>query len=93
MKKKYRILSTLLILEVLTINMMQRANMEITTWYSKIIALAVFLCPLLLLFHELSKDINAKPKVRFISHLLFWLFIVCFLLGAFVEIVSVISVS
>lgn len=93
MKKKYKILCAILAMEWLVINSLQRTDVEITIWYQKILGLALFLCPLLLLFRELSIDEKVKPIFRNICSFLFWLFLVCFILGAIAEIISAVYIQ
>lgn len=93
MRIKYKILCAILATEWLIINSLQRANAEITIWYEKIIGLALFLCPLLLLFRELSMDEKVKPIFRNICGFLFWLFLGCFILGVIAEMVSAVYIQ
>ena len=93
MKLSYKVLSIILLLEWFTINSLQQANIEITTWYNKIIGSALFLCPLLLIFRKLSKEGKIKPIVRHVCNFLFWLFLAGFILGALIEITLIVFIN
>lgn len=89
MRRKYKIITCILLIEFLFLSMLNRTNVSIDTWAFSSISVFVLCIPLLVLFHMLSKDEKMSKKTRLLSKVVFWFVIFCYIVGGIGKSISI----
>lgn len=82
MKKEYKILILIFIIEFICASVLSELGVSVHSWLGNTIGVLVGFGPLLILFHLLSKDNNVSEKKRMLSKIAFGFIIFCYLVGA-----------
>ena len=91
MKIRYKIIIFAFVIECFCILIMDKMNIYVQSWIGNAIGTLVFLVPLVLLFHFLSKDMDVKKKYRVVAKILFYFFIACYLMGGIGKTIAIMS--
>lgn len=89
MRRKYKIITCILLIEFLFLSMLNRTNVSIDTWTFSAISVFVLCIPLLVLFYMLSKDEKMSKKTRLLSKVVFWFVIFCYIVGGIGKSISI----
>jgi len=89
MRRKYKIITFVLVIEFLFLSILNRTNVSIDTWVFSAISVFVLCVPLLVLFYMLSKDEKMSKKTRLLSTTVFWFIIFCYIVGGLGKAISI----
>ena len=81
MKRGYKILITILALEIVGVSALNELGMVAHSWIGNVISGMIFLVPLLILLYFLSKDSNISRTKRTLSKIVLCFIIICFCVG------------
>lgn len=81
MKKVYKVILVLFLLEYLCLSLMNKLDIHIHSWIGNAIGALLFLSPLLILLYLLKKDEDISKKYRIIAKFFFWFLVFCFFAG------------
>ena len=81
MKKKYKVILALFMVEYLCITLMDKLGIYVQTWIGNAIGSLLFSAPILLLLYFLSKDEDVSKKGRNMGKIGFWFMVLCYIAG------------
>ena len=81
MKKKYKVLLSILGAEWIILALLNEAGVKILSWGEKVIGIVIFLLPVQILLFLLGHDESISKKKRMFSMIAFWFLIICFISG------------
>ena len=81
MKKKYKILLTVIAAEFLIISLLSKSGYKIQTWLGNAIGIFVFFSPIQFLLYQLGKDDSVSAKKQKLFKGIFWFIWISYLLG------------
>ena len=81
MKKQYKILCSVIFIEVFIISILNETAVKIQSWFGNAIGALIFLFPIQILLFMLSKDEKFSKSKRMFFKIVFWFIIICYLLG------------
>lgn len=87
MKKKYKILLIIFLIEVEIVSILSKTNIRAETVIENAIGLIVCLLPIQILLFMLSRDEKCSQRIRTCCKIAFWHINICYLLGAIVSII------
>lgn len=85
MKKKYRIIITILGIEVICIFILSELNVQINSKIGTILGLIGLFVPVLTLLKLMSRDHDMKPEHKILSKILYVFLMVCCMAGIVVK--------
>lgn len=81
MKTKYKVLLSILILEIMIASILDANNVELKSWIGNAIATFIFFTPIEIWFYLLGRDKSLSERKRHFFKIAFWFIIVCYLFG------------
>lgn len=82
MRRKYKVLTVLILIELMIASSLEKYDFKIQTWFGNFIGAIVFLTPIQILLFLLSRD-EKKSKIKKVCFkFLFWHINICFVAGA-----------
>lgn len=81
MKKVYKRIGVLLVLEYFCLSLMNKLDIHIQSWVGNAVGALLFLMPILLLLYFLKKDEDVSRIYRVIAKIFFWFLIFCYIAG------------
>ena len=81
MKRRYKVIIILFILEYLCMALMNKLNIYVQTWIGNAIGALLFCIPLLLLLYFLSRDEDVSKKYRILGKIGLIFLIFCYVAG------------
>ena len=87
MKKQYKILLSIIIIEIFII---AELNLNIQLWFGKTIGACVFFLPVEILLFKIGRDESFSKRKRMCAKAIFFHIIVCCLLSGIASIISLI---
>ena len=81
MRKRYRLLLSLFMVEFLIIFILNKSNIKIESWIGNAIGTFIFLLPIQVLLFLLGQDKKFTSKKRMYFKIAFWFINICYFLG------------
>lgn len=88
MKKSYKIIGIILIVEFVVISYMKSCGIKAQGFWANAIGMLMVLLPILTLLKLLSKDMDIGETERNICNVGFYFWIVCYVIGAIAKFLS-----
>ena len=88
-KRCYRVLLLICLVEVLIVLIMNKNNIRVNSWVGNAIGAFIFLLPIQFLFFLLSKDEKFSKRIRVFFKIMFYFIISCYLLGGVAKLIHV----
>lgn len=88
MKKKYKIILIIFILEYFCLSLINKLGIRIRTWLGNAIGALVVLLPLWILLYLLNKDKDISPRCRMLAKFFFWFLIFCYIAGGIGKVIA-----
>ena len=80
-KRKYFILLSIVVIEFFVVSILNKANVEMTSWIGNALGVLIFCLPIQILLFLLSKDKSLSAKRQMCCRCAFWWIIICYFLG------------
>lgn len=88
MRKKYIIYATVIFIEFEVLGRLNELGKFEDTIFSKLIRLVIILIPILMLLNTICNDEKFKDSTKIVSKYIFWLIIICSILGILMDILE-----
>lgn len=89
MKKKYKFLVRILLIECFFAVVLNKLHIQINSKLGTIVGIILLFMPVLILLHLLSSDLQISMKHRILTKALFFFIVICCLSGIIVKLLGI----
>lgn len=81
MKKQYKILLIIFLIEICIVSVMDRLNIQVQSWIGNMVGVFAIMSPIVILLFFMSKDEKFSKTAKLFFKIGYWFIIICYLLG------------
>lgn len=88
MKKKYKVLLMIVVVELLILRIMSIMKVKVTSWLLNALGLLAVLVPILLILYFVQKEDKVRPWVKLVCKILFWFIAITYVMAGTVDLLN-----